>query len=114
MRISDWSSDVCSSDLLTLYVDDGTVEIDNNAAEQVLRGWRWGAEASSLRVLRLTVQTTIQRSNKAGAGRLPTGRPGMPGFAPGCLDRKSGGEGKSVAVRVDLGGRRLIKKKKKR
>src|SRR3546814_4898163 len=61
---------------LTLYVDDGTVEIDNNAAEQVLRGWRWGAEAGSLRVLRLTVQTTIQRSNKAGAGRLPTGRPG--------------------------------------
>src|SRR3546814_16441796 len=70
---------------LTLYVDDGTVEIDNNAAEQVLRGWRWGAEAGSLRVLRLTVQTTIQRSNKAGAGRLPTGRPGMPGFAHGCL-----------------------------
>src|SRR3546814_5183867 len=49
---------------LTLYVDDGTVEIDNNAAEQVLRGWRWGAEAGSLRVLRLTVQTTIQRSEE--------------------------------------------------
>src|SRR3546814_19173161 len=28
-------------------------------------------------------------------------------------DRKSDGEGKSVAVRVDLGGRRTIKKKKK-
>src|SRR3546814_19425081 len=28
------------------------------------------------------------------------------------LDRKSVGEGKSVAVRVDLGGRRHIKKKK--
>src|SRR3546814_18296761 len=28
-------------------------------------------------------------------------------------DRKSGGEGKSVSVRVDLGGRRFIKKKKK-
>src|SRR3546814_11101807 len=30
----------------------------------------------------------------------------------GRPDRKSGGSGKSVAVRVDLGGRRNIKKKK--
>src|SRR3546814_152255 len=30
------------------------------------------------------------------------------------LERKSGVEGKSVSVRVDLGGRRIIKKKKKR
>src|SRR3546814_15407248 len=29
------------------------------------------------------------------------------------LDRKSVGSGKSVSVRVDLGGRRIIKKKKK-
>src|SRR3546814_16387946 len=29
------------------------------------------------------------------------------------LDRKSGVQGKSVSVRVDLGGRRIIKKKKK-
>src|SRR3546814_14821524 len=29
-------------------------------------------------------------------------------------DRKSGVEGKSVSVRVDLGGRRIIKKKKQR
>src|SRR3546814_17177000 len=29
------------------------------------------------------------------------------------LDRKSVGEGKSVSVRVDLGGLRIIKKKKK-
>src|SRR3546814_12594778 len=33
---------------------------------------------------------------------------GLPG------DRKSGVEGKSVAVRVDLGGRRIINKKKKK
>src|SRR3546814_19693860 len=30
----------------------------------------------------------------------------------GLRDRKSVGEGKSVSVRVDLGGRRVIKKKK--
>src|SRR3546814_15333067 len=29
-------------------------------------------------------------------------------------DRKGGGEGKSVSVRVDIGGRRMIKKKKKK
>src|SRR3546814_16624553 len=29
-------------------------------------------------------------------------------------DRKSGGQGKSVSVRVDLGGRRIIKKKSTR
>src|SRR3546814_12641534 len=40
---------------------------------------------------------------------------------PGCtrrphtaLDRKRVGKGKSVAVRVDLGGRRIIKKKNKK
>src|SRR3546814_16606037 len=38
-------------------------------------------------------------------------------IASGCgvmrADRKSGVKGKSVSVRVDLGGRRIIKKKKK-
>src|SRR3546814_20789436 len=32
--------------------------------------------------------------------------------APAVIDRKSVGSGKSVSVRVDLGGRRIIKKKK--
>src|SRR3546814_15251773 len=33
---------------------------------------------------------------------------------PGGADRKSGGEGKSVSVSVDLGGRRNTKKKKQK
>src|SRR3546814_17310197 len=32
----------------------------------------------------------------------------------GAVDRKSVVEGKSVSVRVDLGGRRILKKKKKK
>src|SRR3546814_16977373 len=36
-----------------------------------------------------------------------------PAWAPTWKDRKSVGLGKSVSVRVDLGGRRIIKKKKK-
>src|SRR3546814_11059173 len=35
-------------------------------------------------------------------------------MAPGYGDRKSVVEGKSVSVRVDLGGRRIIKNKKKK
>src|SRR3546814_19261967 len=41
-----------------------------------------------------------------------TTRSGWHGAAD--LDRKSVGEGKSVSVRVDLGGRRSIKKKKRK
>src|SRR3546814_13587275 len=41
------------------------------------------------------------------------GLPGTPDAATArALDRKSVGEGKRVSVRVELGGRRIIKKKK--
>src|SRR3546814_20999906 len=39
---------------------------------------------------------------------------GLPVYAGMAPDRKSVVEGKSVSVRVDIGGRRIIKKKKKR
>src|SRR3546814_15572336 len=48
---------------------------------------------------------------KPGARGIPQHRPGDE--RPGELDRKSVESGKSVSVRVDLGGRRFIKKKKK-
>src|SRR3546814_18491936 len=41
-----------------------------------------------------------------------TDRPGLTGAFAGRRDRKSVVEGKSVSVRVDLGGRRIIKKNK--
>src|SRR3546814_17959232 len=82
MRISDWSSDVCSSDLF---------------------GRR-----------------------RLGPSMVDRGEPAQPGFTeqghvdaesqrakPGIGDRKSVVSGKSVSVRVDLGGRRIIKKKNK-
>src|SRR3546814_18024830 len=37
----------------------------------------------------------------------------MPRITPGIEDRKSVVEGQRVSVRVDIGGRRIIKKKKK-
>src|SRR3546814_3495325 len=73
MRISDWSSDVCSSDLV-LGVD---AAFDGVAAKLDL-------------VLR-------------HAQRFAGGHPDQIGRAS-C-------RGKSVSVRVDLGGRRIIKKK---
>src|SRR3546814_18434994 len=80
MRISDWSSDVCSSDLRRARV------------RQTRRG-------------------AVRRQARAAAGecrRLPVA--GNRGSERGP-DRKSVVSGKSVSVRVDLGGRRIINQK---
>src|SRR3546814_19666322 len=106
MRISDWSSDVCSSDLL---------------AELLLR-----ANPHIRRALRATYPFVFvdefQDTTYAQYDFL------LSAFADGqttvtavgddkqrimaWADRKSVVEGKSVSVRVDLGGRRIVKKKK--
>src|SRR3546814_17122298 len=81
MRISDWSSDVCSSDLPR-------------------RGCRRGARRASC---------PGDRSAHRGSQRLRTAG----AAAYGVGDRKSVVSGKSVSVRVDLGGHRTIKKNNK-
>src|SRR3546814_16414201 len=98
MRISDWSSDVCSSDLINSQcgeillfgfghgpgscLDRGTFSVKSNDVQgNPVQSWSW--DLLKLEALH----------NK---------------------DRKSDVKGKSVSVRVDLGGRRIIKKKKKR
>src|SRR3546814_20626144 len=76
MRISDWSSDVCSSDLL-------------------------------FAALAIWMYYTI--------AHVPGGQPigALERVAAkAAQDRQSVVSGKSVSVRVDLGGRRIIKKKK--
>src|SRR3546814_16636525 len=90
MRISDWSSDVCSSDLRTVArrrVEHGT------AGRGVLRRFpqphRTQADAPAV----------PGRGHADDAGRRRQGA------------RKSVVEGKSVSVRGDLGGSRIIKKK---
>src|SRR3546814_14869157 len=83
MRISDWSSDVCSSDLLG---------IDNRLNPLVAAVL--GGVAGRL-VL------------PAGDGQQSVGVADLPMQARA---RKSVVEGKSVSVRVDRGGRRIIKK----
>src|SRR3546814_21044068 len=87
MGSSYWSSDVCSSDL------------DDNVAE-VCRGRDVDLDLVELDVALL------------GDERVDVGEPRL-GLGATALDRKSVVSGKSVSVRVDLGGRRIIKKKKK-
>src|SRR3546814_17193264 len=99
MRISDWSSDVCSSDLAGQAAD-------------------------------ATGRADQRPGLLQGPGHLHAARQGAPGDAaqhpdrlPGSVfvaepaddsrDRKSVVSGKSVSVRVDIGGRRIIKTKNK-
>src|SRR3546814_12306382 len=121
MRISDWSSDVCSSDLIGLAA-----------------GTQQGVEAV-LTYLLVYVVTTIgaflfvmQLRDADGAmvesipayAGLSKRQPGLAAAMavflfslaaiPPLLDRQSVVSGKSVSVRVDLGGRRNIKKKKQK
>src|SRR3546814_20244403 len=105
MRISDWSSDVCSSDLASLVrlcsAEPGAVSPVLGLCRQhhrTLREFR----ARAVGVCRLR-QAPVRAACRCQ--RWPQ--------CDGRLDRKSVVSGKSVSVRVDLGGRRTIKKKKK-
>src|SRR3546814_20843992 len=83
LRISDWSSDVCSSDLI---------------------GGRLGDDR---RLCRADAVVATPRHRRTGPWRA-----GRSAAQIARRARKSVVSGKSVSVRVDLGGRRIIKKKK--
>src|SRR3546814_20331961 len=107
MRISDWSSDVCSSDL--------------DLPDQCKPAWEmqtkpnvWGSSDRADR-------TDFLSLNRAPAAIVTEyTRSSVPDEIKEAIrrgvrsagDRKSVGSGKCVAVRVDLGGRRILKKNK--
>src|SRR3546814_17981495 len=103
MRISDWSSDVCSSDLPA------------PPSEKSPLGVRPREAADTAALTRDCSDCTAAPSDAVLAATE---------FAAACsavflncsaaADRKSGVEGKSGSVRVYLGGRRIIKQKKTR
>src|SRR3546814_17433366 len=103
MRISDWSSDVCSSDLGALMEDAGSQHrIDTAVVETVVEMFERAdtagrndrhADRVGDRTQQHVVVTTL------GAVTVDAGH------------RKSVVSGKRVSGRVDLGGRRIIKKK---
>src|SRR3546814_18659562 len=107
MRISDWSSDVCSSDLpyLRYWLDttqagsfcmvdppEGRVADWPEEAFRTVRATYWGMISEVDR----QIGRLVERLQAAGAWE----------------DRKRVVSGKSVSVRVVLGGRRSIKKQK--
>src|SRR3546814_14345169 len=98
MRISDWSSDVCSSDLTPSQPPPafaGGGPDQELAAEAAITDQRGGAASDD-------------SSNPCGAACSPD--PCSYQSPSTIRKRKGGEEGKGVSVRVDLGGRRNIKK----
>src|SRR3546814_14039646 len=112
MRISDWSSDVCSSDLHCRVGPGGPAGGTSAGGGAGLPGGRT-ARADRRRQARgdrRHADRRPQRPDNLAGGRRNlafTVRPERP-----AADRQSGVEGKSVSVRLDLGGRRVLKKKK--
>src|SRR3546814_12943380 len=92
MRISDWSSDVCSSDLAGTGDTFGAVV----GKAKLVQG-----DAPRIEGLQIIWK---QDPKVPGRGHFSH----RLAFSP--EDRKSVVQGKSVSVRVDLGGRRIIKK----
>src|SRR3546814_710709 len=85
MRISDWSSDVCSSDLRQVGVMQHIQQLDEERHFLHRTAFHQGQDKL----------TRLQADKKIGV------------FA----DRQSVVSGKSVSVRVDIGGRRIINHK---
>src|SRR3546814_16518601 len=104
MRISDWSSDVCSSDLQA--VADGKRWVTGE-----IFGLPIPADAEALRSSGCAFLTTVFRAPGALADDNGVSRiVGAEEINGG--DRKSAVWGQSVSVRVDLGGRRSIETQK--
>src|SRR3546814_16625711 len=101
MHISDWSSDVCSSDRPQTVSFGSMAERQQKAVNLILKDPDVAAVTSFI---------GIDGTNAT----LNTGRMQIvlkPAGERDDKDRKSVVEGKSVPVRVDVGGRLIIKKK---
>src|SRR3546814_11646048 len=119
MRISDWSSDVCSSDLdpailkrmaaVRAALRQARERLDEAVAVAAASAPAPEAERGSEQWV--DNQVTLSRL-LAAQGAVRNAGTDL-GAIMDKLDRKSGVLGKSDEVRVDFGGRRLIKKKLK-
>src|SRR3546814_12466045 len=114
MRISDWSSDVCSSDLVGEII---AVMMRHRKADRLARFIAAGEGA--LRILHrqrdVAADEMPARVAQQRAGQQPAPRQHLETVADAqhIRDPESVVAGKRVSVRVTLGGRRIIKKKKK-
>src|SRR3546814_19316356 len=106
MRISDWSSDVCSSDLdMKVSVEgDRLRAIGKTLDPSIVNGESIGFLRFNARGAELFLDE-IERAMKSEQG--------LKQWYLSAIDRSEERRvGKSVSVRVDLGGSRIIKKKK--
>src|SRR3546814_13143339 len=134
MRISDWSSDVCSSDLIrtiangspyiaTLLahhagmraIDEEVLEISSAHVAAAIREALRELESRIGRVVLAcvarmgSIREERNISLAAGVSLFSAGLFDLEQLCGGPKDRKSVVSGKSVSVRVNLGGRRNIK-----
>src|SRR3546814_14532385 len=113
MRISDWSSDVCSSDLFRCgkrYISTICFAMPpwGQSRRQCFREGGCNEDNMMSTCFGFPDSAAADQSDPAGRARAPNTIRKQ--SANG--DRKSGVQGTRVSVRVDLGGRRDIKKKK--
>src|SRR3546814_13981414 len=108
MRISDWSSDVCSSDLPRLSHPEFRVIARGNGlpSDRVLLEVRIGVDALFLDEPTTNIPALI------GVGTVVRDRNAKLMYGDAC-DRKRVVDGTSVSVRVDPGGRLFINTTKK-
>src|SRR3546814_13777013 len=106
MRISDWSSDVCSSDLLDPAARTALIHVEDAAREIVAQAESPAPDAVCLSDARPEGYEwrEIMQTAAEAFGRRPR-RVRVP------PDRKSVVSGTRVSVRCDLGGRRYLKNK---
>src|SRR3546814_11300930 len=135
MRISDWSSDVCSSDLDTDFDDEGRQKVieyvvDKYGRNQVAQIITYGSMAAKMSIKDVARTLELPLADSNYLTKLVPDKPGtslrhvfdmdldtlkQKGYNSddiGNIDRKSVEKGKSVSVRVDLGGRLIIHKQK--
>src|SRR3546814_16499301 len=115
MRISDWSSDVCSSDLVQPRGAGGAFCA---ALQGKLAAVVRGITHCMLRVLSPSAaRASVFVSSCDGSvdGSASPSAAAVSGLlaSSASVARKSVVEGQRVSVRVDLGGRGILKKKKK-
>src|SRR3546814_14272566 len=106
MRISDWSSDVCSSDLSRSWKRK-TWSRRWKASSRP--GWKSTPDMDQIAPANSYDVEAIRRDFPILSRQVH----GKPLVYLDNGERKRVVEGKSVSVRVDLGGRRIIKKKRK-
>src|SRR3546814_15227246 len=104
MRISDWSSDVCSSDLGGRF---GCTHRDTTGSRAYGRQVRERFSGHGRRSSQRRQGPALRLYGTIGHGDALQKR------GAASLDRKSVVSGKRVSVRVDHGGRRILKKKRK-